>query len=106
MSNIDGLVRQFSEMSRHGQNLVLARLAYELTILARGTHELSSHNPYCVCLNELLHRVSGSILDRLLDKAERVPDDVIINMCVNGDGELSSQVSPLLKRLLREYAHC
>ena len=57
----------------HGQRTeLLARLAHTLTICARDTYEVGTENvvePRVLrAYNELLHRVTGSVVDHLLGK--------------------------------------
>ena len=65
----------------------LARLALELTVVARGTHpQAATDTADAVCaetlqaVNELQHRIAGQLVHLLSHDPHRYPDDVFCAM--------------------------
>lgn len=66
------MVRDFDALSEEETILLLARLAHEWTVAARGTYEVGTENvlnPVALrAYNEVQHRITGSLRDHLLRK--------------------------------------
>lgn len=71
----------YDNLSDSDELLLLTHLAHELTVAARATYEVGTenvHNPTALrTYNELQHRVSAAIRDRLLRKDAMPLDDII-----------------------------
>ena len=81
----------FSALSEPEQTYLLANLAHQLTLYARdgyepGTERLSNLE-LVRRLNEVQHRVTAAICDRLANHKERYPDDVLINIVAGHDSD-------------------
>lgn len=100
-------IKRFSGMSESQQAIVLARFAYELTVLARehygpGPGEVGNRMMLCG-INELQHRITAAILARLTGKRERFPDDVLVRMSADpADNPLAKSTGPLFTSILAE----
>jgi hypothetical protein len=73
-------VVDLESLSEAAQTALLARIAHTLTICARDTYEIGTENvlnPQTLrAYNELLHRVIGSMLDRLAGSEESVESTI------------------------------
>jgi hypothetical protein len=83
----------------------LARLAHELTVVARDTYEpgsLDLRDPQRLRrLNEIQHRVTGHLRALLADDPHRYPDDVLVAIILDEDDpELAGQVAYAFRRSL------
>ncbi len=86
---------------------VLARLAYELTLLARETYpaegEADPTSMRARDINELQHRVTAAVVARLVGDPQRYPDDVLVRMCADPtDNPLALSSGPVLMRFVAE----
>jgi hypothetical protein len=100
-------IRRFSGLSEPKQTLVLARFAWELTVLARDGYQPGSdqiaNGALVRDLNELQHRVTSAIVDRLSSRKERYPDEVLVRMCVEaGNTPAARSTALVFKRILTE----
>jgi hypothetical protein len=72
-----------NRLSNSESLILLARIAHELTVCARGTYEAGTTNvlePSVLrAFNELQHRVTGSLRDHLLG-TEGIPVDTLLKM--------------------------
>ena len=108
--NIDEIIQRFSGLSNEQKALVLARLAHDLTIQARGTYpgmtdeaddETSARTARAI--NELLHRVTAAIVERLLGETEGFPDDVLVRMGIDPQyNPVAQSCGPGFVRILAE----
>ena len=88
--SIDDAVRQFLGLEEEHRLLVLARVSFDLTRLARstyvpGTDDVADPQRLRI-LNEIQHRVSGNVLARLRNDPNRYPDDVLARI-IMGDND-------------------
>ena len=92
------IVDDFRGLRPAAQIEALARLAHELTIVARDTYEVSSpdlRSPHRLrCLNEVQHRVTSHLLALLTGDPGRYPDEVLVSIILDQDDpELRRQVA-------------
>ena len=109
--DLDTMIERFSGMGETQQTLVLTRLAYELTVLARETYGAQpgeiANSTMLRGINELQHRITAAIMARLTGKRERFPDDVLVRMCADPvDNPLANSTGPLLTKILAELGGC
>ncbi len=98
-------------LSHSARIKLLARLAHTLTICARDTYEVGTEGvvePRALrAYNELLHRVTGSVVDHILGK-EGYSLELILEMTRkfgtqhNRVSEISSALSRILERTERD----
>jgi hypothetical protein len=79
----------FSKLDDREQARVLARFGWELTQLGREAYGAEppgvAHPEILRRLNEIQHRVTAAIYDRLSGESERYPDDVLLEI-IAGEG--------------------
>ena len=86
---------QFTALSELEQARLLSLFAHELTLHARdgyepGTERLS--DPALLRrLNEVQHRVTAAIHDRLSSSRARYPDDVLVRLIAGSDADAFSR---------------
>jgi hypothetical protein len=77
------MIQHFDALSEEETILLLARLAHELTVAARGTYEVGTENildPVALrAYNEVQHRITGSLIDHLLRKGG-MPLETVLDM--------------------------
>jgi len=92
----DSWNHRFRTLSDVDQAHVLAAFAFELTILARDSYEVESDqlsDPALLRrLNEIQHRTTSAILARLRNDKARYPDDVLLQIIVDGNDHLDARV--------------
>ena len=78
---------QFSSMSDAQQIRFLAHYAHKLTVVSRGTYEVSTEDladPRRLRhFNEVQHRVVGHIVKLLAKDTKGYPDDVLVKIMLN-----------------------
>jgi hypothetical protein len=76
--------KAFCSLSPEQQIQFLARLAFDLTVHARGTYEPGTPQLEDAArmreFNEFQHRVSSQLLSLLLHRKDRYPDDVFAQL--------------------------
>jgi hypothetical protein len=101
-------VESLSELAR---TVVLAHIAHELTICARDTYEVGTENvlnPQMLrAYNELLHRVTGAVIDHLSPKEGYSLESIIEMVCTfgahhNRAGEMDWALNRALQRIQKE----
>jgi hypothetical protein len=97
----------FSSLSEPQQALCLARLSYELTIVAREGYRLDGtlvdDGRRLRSINELQHRLSATIVALLSGNHNRYPSDVIVRMCIEmSDNPSAVLAGPILGRILAD----
>ena len=97
---IDENIALFISYSTDEKKEFIARLMYELTLVARDSYEVGQDgltNPQRVRrINEVQHRVSAYLLALLRDNPNRFPDDVLVRIV------LEHQHDEVLERQLNE----
>ena len=99
----DEAVVAFSALPADRQIAVLARYAFEMTIVARGTYvpgtEDIAHPQRLRFLNERQHRVTGHLCHLLAGDAKRYDDNSIVrNVVGEDDAELLSAFEAAIRR--------
>lgn len=107
--NVNEMTQAFSDMPERQQAIVLARFAYELTVLARQTYATGSGQADTSMtardINELQHRVTAAVVARLASNPQRFPDGVLVRMCADPtDNPLALSSGPVFAKLLTEVA--
>ncbi len=106
--NVEAIIKVFSDMQEGRQALVLAKFAYELTVLTRETYLGSTSGTTTIKgreINELQHRVIAAIVTRLTSNPQRYPDDVLVRMCIDpANNPLALSSGPIFARLVTEVA--
>jgi hypothetical protein len=66
------MIQDFDAISEDETILLLARLAHEMTVAARGTYQIGTENildPVALrAYNEVQHRITGALISHLLGK--------------------------------------
>ena len=103
--NVDATVARFTAMSERQQATALARLAHELTVLTRETYGDGpsdiTNGALLRRIKELQHRVTAGVVERLSEKRERFPDEVLVRMIADGThNPLANSTGPIFERIL------
>ena len=104
---LDEIIQNFSGLSQEQQTIVLAKLAFRLTILARETYFAEEDSVFTRVtahgVNELQHRVTAAVVSRLLGDTMRYPDDVLVRMCADPQGgPVAQSCGPMFVQFLTE----
>lgn len=104
---VEAVIQRFADLTEVQQAIVLARFAYELTIVAREAYPIEgkpASSPFTTRdINELQHRVTAAVVDRLTGNRKRYPDEILVRMCADpNDNPLALSGGPVLTRLLAE----
>jgi hypothetical protein len=95
----------FSSYSADEKKEFVARLMYELTLVARDNYEVGQEgltNPQRMRrVNEVQHRVGAYLLALIRDNPNRYPDDVLVRIVLEHprDEELGRQLNEAFARL-------
>ncbi len=105
--NVDATVARFTAMSERQQATALARLAHELTVLTRETYGDGpsdiTNGALLRWIKELQHRVTAGVVERLSEKRERFPDEVLVRMIADGThNPLANSTGPIFERILAQ----
>jgi hypothetical protein len=107
MNGIDPM-EVFTSSSREDKMDVLARLAHELTVLARDTYDLESDGVVTPSrlriINEVQHRIMGFLIALMTKNPNRYPDDIFMQIILDHpeDLELQNQIYRTLDRILSQ----
>jgi len=89
------VIYEFATLSCEEQARTLARLAYELTIVAREAYEVGSlgvSSPAKLrVINEIQHRVTSFLTALLTHDPFRYPDDVLVKIVLEHPSDLMFQ---------------
>jgi len=105
--DLDITIKHFSGMSESQQAIVLARFAFKLTVLARYTYGPTPSEIVDTTrlreINELQHRITAGVFDRLSGRRERFPDEVLVRMSADpANNPLARSTGPLFASILAE----
>jgi hypothetical protein len=106
--NVDRAVETFCKYSSQEKTEFLLLLAHALTVLARETYEAGGHGltepSRLRRINEVQHRVLGSLIALRRGGRKRYPDDVVVRLILEHpeDLELQRQLEATVDRLLGE----
>src|SRR5947209_5586444 len=88
---IQQAIKTFSSYETEEKVAFLARLAFELTILARDTYEVGQESvrdaPRLRRINEVQHTLTSSLHAFIKGDPKRLPDDVLIRVVLEHPGD-------------------
>jgi hypothetical protein len=98
-------IETFSSYSIQEKTAFLARLAHELTILARDAYDVGQDGltdpPRLRRINEVQHRVTSFLLALIKNDPKRYPDDVLVRIILEHpeDADFQRQLQEAFDRL-------
>ena len=85
--NVNDVILFYQTLNLRDQQRLLAILAFEFTIVARGAYAIGEgiENPARIrAINEMQHRLLATLANHLENREDRVPEDVLLRSFAHG----------------------